>query len=143
VRRFSTNPVVPPADVIAGSLLSALEQCGLSSSKARALREAAEAIASGAITSNEIDALSTPLAIDRLMQLRGVGPWSAALILLRGFGRLDVFPPNDSGAEGTLLALLGLRSKPSLRRYIDRYGDTRGYLYFCALASRFSRSATA
>jgi 3-methyladenine DNA glycosylase/8-oxoguanine DNA glycosylase len=143
VRRFSTDPVIPSPSVIAATPLAALEQCGLSASKARALREAAQIIESGELTSSEIEALPTALALERLTRLRGIGPWSAALILLRGFRRLDVFPPSDSGAEGTLLALLRLRSKASLYRFIDRFGDLRGYLYFCALASRFSRSATA
>ena len=43
-----------------------------------------------------------------LMELPGIGPWSAALVLLRGFGRLDVFPPGDVGAARGLGPLLQL-----------------------------------
>ena len=31
-------------------------------------------------------------------RVQGIGPWSAGLVLLRGIGRLDVFPPGDVGA---------------------------------------------
>jgi DNA-3-methyladenine glycosylase II len=67
------------------------------------------------------------------MELPGIGPWSAALVLLRGFGRLEVFPPGDSGAQRGLNALLRLRTPESLARVVDRFGEYRGYLYFCGL----------
>jgi len=35
------------------------------------------------------------------MDLPGIGPWSAALILLCGLRRMDVFPQADTGAEST------------------------------------------
>ena len=58
-----------------------------------------------------------------------------AQALLRGFGRLDVFPPGDSGAQRGLNALLRLRTPQALSRVVERFGDYRGYLYFCGLGS--------
>ncbi len=128
--------VFPSSHAVAVSRTASLERCGLSARKAQALRDVARAIESGALTAEQIRMLPTPEALERLMRLRGIGAWSAALVLLRGFGRLDVFPSNDVGAEGGLLALLHLRSRKRLRGVIDRFGDVRGYLYFCALANR-------
>jgi len=62
-----------------------------------------------------------------------VGPWSASVILLRGFGRLDVFPPGDVGVARGLGELLSLTARGALERLVQRLGDHRGYLYFCAL----------
>ena len=31
-----------------------------------------------------------------LGSITGIGPWTATVILLRGLGRLDVFPMNDT-----------------------------------------------
>jgi hypothetical protein len=45
-----------------------------------------------------------------LDDLPGIGPWTAGVILLRGFGWLDVFPPGDVGARRTLAHLLGRTS---------------------------------
>lgn len=126
----------PSAAVIAGARTASLKDCGLSAKKSFALRSIAKAIASDELSVGEIAQLSSPEALDRLMQLPGIGAWSAALVLLRGFGRLDVFPQADTGVESSLLALLRLRSARSLSRLADRFGECRGYLYFYGLANR-------
>ena len=126
----------PRAEVIAEARTSSLRRTGMSRHKSESLRAAARAIASRALTTDGIASLPSMEAIDRLRELPGIGPWSAALILLRGFRRLDVFPPTDTGAESSLVALMRLRSPAALERVIERFGDCRGYLYFYGLASR-------
>jgi hypothetical protein len=56
-------------------------------------------------------------------------------ILLRGLGRLEVFPPGDAGAARGLGTLLQLDRLTSLDRFVERFGDHRGYLYFCGLGA--------
>ena len=90
---------------------------------------------SGEVSEEAIAQLGTSDALKRLIELPGIGPWSAALVLLRGFGRLEVFPPGDSGAERGLNALLRLRKPESLARVVERFGECRGYLYFCGLGA--------
>ena len=68
-----------------------------------------------------------------LAELKGIGPWSASLVLLRGLGRLDVFPPGDVGAVRGLGSLMHFEDGPSLDRVVERFGDRRGYLYFYSL----------
>lgn len=126
----------PRAEVIAETRAASLERCGLSRHKAHALRMAARAIASGTLGAATLERMPSSEALELLEQLPGIGPWSAALILLRGLGRVDVFPQADSGAESSLIALMRLRSRSSLARIIDRFGEHRGYLYFYGLASR-------
>lgn len=126
----------PRAEAVAGERMSSLRRTGMSRHKSESLRAAARAIASGALTAESIAALPSLEAMERLRELPGIGPWSAALILLRGFRRLDVFPPTDTGAESSLLALMRLRSPDALGRVVERFGDCRGYLYFYGLASR-------
>lgn len=126
----------PRAETIADARLSSLRRAGMSRQKSEALRTAARAIAAGALTADGISALPSPQAIERLRELPGIGPWSAALILLRGLRRLDVFPPTDTGAESSLVTLMRLRSPTALYRVVERFGDCRGYLYFYGLASR-------
>jgi 3-methyladenine DNA glycosylase/8-oxoguanine DNA glycosylase len=128
--------VFPVAEDIADRSLRDLKSCGLSTGKALALRTVARAIACGDLKAQDIESLRSAEAIDRLRQLPGIGPWSASLVLLRGFGRLDVFPPGDSGAEKSLTTLMRLRSATALMRVIDHFGDYRGYLYFYGIASR-------
>jgi DNA-3-methyladenine glycosylase II len=53
--------------------------------------------------------------------------------MLRGLGRLDVFPPGDVGAMRRLRTLLQLGPQAPLDDVVERFGKHRGYLYFYAL----------
>jgi DNA-3-methyladenine glycosylase II len=129
-RRFHAFPA---AQAVAESRLEALRKCGLSSQKAESLRYLARAIESGELAEDKIAGMNTNDARRALVELSGIGPWSASLVLLRGLGRLDVFPPGDVGAERGLRALMHLGPAASLGRRVERFGAYRGYLYFCAL----------
>jgi 3-methyladenine DNA glycosylase/8-oxoguanine DNA glycosylase len=131
--RYRPFAAFPTASAIAGARLPTLLRCGLSRSKAESLRLLARAVEAGEIREEAIAQLSTRDALTTLIALPGIGPWSAAVVLLRGFGRLEVFPPGDSGAKRGLSALLRLRAPESLPRVVERFGDYRGYLYFCGL----------
>jgi DNA-3-methyladenine glycosylase II len=123
----------PTAEVVAAARLDALRACGLSRGKAEALRAAARAIDARAVTEEQLERLSSDDAIAALSELPGIGPWSASVILLRGLGRLDVFPAGDSGVARAFSRLVPATTASSLERLVRRAGDRRGYLYFCAL----------
>ena len=135
-RRFDAFPT---ARAVANARLQALRECGLSRSKAESLRYLAGAVESGELTEDAISVMSTSDALRRLAELPGIGPWSASVVLLRGFGRIDVFPPGDVGAARGLSALLHLRTPKSLSRVVERFGDRRGYLYFFGLGESLLR----
>jgi DNA-3-methyladenine glycosylase II len=123
----------PTANAIAETRLAPLRACGLSARKAQALRDIARATDSGVLTEERLASLSTHEALRTLTALSGIGPWSASLVLLRGLGRLDVFPPGDVGAMRGLRVLMRRGPQAPLNRIIERFGEHRGYLYFCAL----------
>jgi DNA-3-methyladenine glycosylase II len=129
-RRFHAFPT---ARAIAEARLEALRACGLSSQKAESLRSLARAIESGELTEAGISSMSTSDALRRLIELPGVGPWTAGLVLLRGLGRVDVFPPGDVGAARRLGELMRLGPGASLGRVVERFGVHQGYLYFLGL----------
>jgi 3-methyladenine DNA glycosylase/8-oxoguanine DNA glycosylase len=133
-RRFHAFPT---AATIAEARPAALRACGLSLRKADSLRFVARAIASGKLTEDQLAGYRTIDALKMLTELPGIGPWSAGLVLLRGFGRLDVIPAGDVGAQRGLGELLHLApGGEPLDRIVERFGAHRGYLYFCALGSK-------
>lgn len=105
--------------------------CGV---KIRTLRHLASLVSTGALREEDLERLPTGAAQRLLDALPGIGPWSAAVVLLRGLRRLDVFPGGDVGARRGLERLLGERAP--IDRIVERAGDRRGILYFYALAAQ-------
>jgi DNA-3-methyladenine glycosylase II len=88
-----------------------LRPLGYSGSKARALIEMAQSIVEGRLDLEELAFLDNQQCVERLITIRGVGRWTAEYVLLRGLGRIDVFPGDDVGARNNLEHWLHLRNK--------------------------------
>jgi DNA-3-methyladenine glycosylase II len=99
------------------------------------LRSAATAVLSGGVTSEIVQSLPSAQAAQRLTSVRGIGAWSAAVVLLRGFGRLDVFPMKDSGVARSLKMLSG-DADLDAHALLEALGPVRGMLYFHLLLGR-------
>jgi len=127
--------VFPSAEQILNASDESLREAGLSTNKRAHLRSIAEAIVSGVLQEEEIASLSTPEAAKRLAQTRGIGPWSAAVILLRGFGRLDTFPLKDSGVARSVKLLSG-DDTVDVDAVLETLGPLRGMLYYHLLLGR-------
>lgn len=125
----------PTVNALSDARLDSIRACGLSARKAEALRRAAAAIEAGELTEAKLSQQNSVEAMRLLTGLDGIGTWSAALILLRGLGRLDVFPQGDVGVIRGLTGLMHVQPGPPLDRVIRRFGERRGYLYFCSLGS--------
>ena len=110
----------------------ALRAMGLTKTKLGALHRAAEAIGSGALDERTLEALPSVEAAARLRRIKGIGPWTAAVILLRGLGRLDVFPPADSSVARNLARVAG-DTLPDMASVIQRLEPQQGMLYFYLL----------
>jgi DNA-3-methyladenine glycosylase II len=141
VERFGTKHVhdgeayfaFPEARVVAKARIDSLRRCGLSARKGQTLRDLARIIDSGELQEAELESMSTRDALQRLIELPGIGLWSASVVLLRGLGRLDVFPPGDVGAARGLRTVMGLEPDADIEPIVERFGSHRGYLYFHVL----------
>lgn len=118
-----------------------LRGAGLSSNKVAHLRSVATAFADGAIDEVTLEKLPTPEAAERLRAIRGIGPWSAAVILLRGMGRLDTFPLRDSGVARSVVLLAG--EAVDMDFVLDTLGPARGMLYYHLLLGRLRNLSAA
>ncbi len=118
-----------------------LRALGLSATKVHTLQEGAALLLGGRLAAADLEALPTAEAMARLMLLRGIGPWTAAVVMLRGFGRLDVFPAGDSGARRNLRGLLGPGAGTDAEEtaLLNALGAWRGMLYYHLLLWRLAR----
>lgn len=111
-----------------------IRAAGLSAGKLATLRRVSEAIAAGTINEAMLEERSSTDAALLLCGTKGIGPWTAAVILLRGLGRLDVFPGNDSGVAANLA--LVTRARVDAGPILETLGSQHGMLYFCLLLAR-------
>jgi len=123
----------PRAEDVAKMTIGDLRPLGFSRNKGRTLIESATAIAEGHLDLEGLSKLSDDEALAKLLELRGVGRWTAEYVLLRGLGRTNRFPGDDVGARNNLMRWLRLR-KPldydGVARVLDKWKNYAGLIYF-------------
>lgn len=129
----------PRAETFQEATDDTLRATGLSASKVATLRRVAERLVSGALEAKKLEEGTSRDAIADLCRIKGIGPWTASIVLLRGMGRLDVFPQNDSGVLRNITLLAGTTGT-SGPEVLDSLGPQRGMLYFYLLLARLEAS---
>ena len=107
--------------------------------KVNSLQAVAAAVESGELDEPALEGLPTPQLVEALVAHKGIGPWTAAVIALRGFGRLDIFPMNDSGATALLRSLSG-NPYIEVEPIIEALAPQQGMLYYHLLLGRLAAS---
>jgi DNA-3-methyladenine glycosylase II len=103
--------VTPPS--LLGATEEALRGAGLSAAKVRALRELAQQVQDGSLPLTSFPEMSDDDVLARLVQLRGVGRWTAEMFLIFSLGRLDVLPVGDLGLRAAVQRHYELEELPS------------------------------
>jgi len=125
-----------------------LRGAGLSQSKLLALRDLARKAADGAIpTLAEAQRLDDSTVIERLTTVRGIGRWTAEMLLMFRLGRADVLPVDDYGVRQGFAFAFKKRAQPTpkaLAKYGRRWAPYRTvaswYLWRAAELSQKSPS---
>ncbi len=145
-----------PAELARADALS-LRAIGFSQQKVRALLELA-AVARGGMGSTDgqgepapsdqleskraaLADLDDAAAVAWLRQFRGVGRWTAEYTLLRGLGRVHVFPGDDVGAREHLRRWLQLPwplDYNGVRQVVAAWAPYAGLVYFSLLLDRLA-----
>ena len=120
------------AHALAAAEEAALLSVGLSRAKARALHELGTELACGRFSFEELDSLDDDEVQRRLVGLRGVGPWSAQMFMLRSMRRPDVFPAGDLGLRRGLERLDALEALPTIDAAAQRALAWRPYRSYAA-----------
>ena len=92
-----------------------LRAAGLSFRKIEYLRGLAEAELSGRLGIKQLGELNDEEAIERIVQLRGFGRWSAEIYLMFSLGRRDIFPADDLALQVALGRLKGFDKRPTAK----------------------------
>ncbi len=126
----------PRPEDIGGTDIEELRRIGYSRQKASYLIEAARMVIEEGLNLEDFGGLDDEKALETLKRLRGVGRWTAEYILLRGLGRVHVFPGDDVGVRNRLqkwLEITGPLDYEGVSRILAPWSPYGGLVYFLLL----------
>src|SRR6266436_3451829 len=103
---------IKPA-VIAALTPAQLRAVGLSPQKASYLHDLSAKVQTGEVRLARLGRLSDEDVIEALIQVKGIGRWTAQMFLIFALGRADVFPVDDFGVRAAITRLYGVDEPPA------------------------------
>jgi DNA-3-methyladenine glycosylase II len=123
--------LVGPAGLTPDAILALDEQrlrsVGLSGAKARSLLDLAARSADGRLPVDDLPKMSDEEAMGRLVEVRGIGVWTAEMYLIFSLGRLDILPVGDLGLRDGVRQLYELDDLPGKARLTEIAEPWRPY----------------
>jgi DNA-3-methyladenine glycosylase II len=90
-----------------------LRTAGLSTQKINYMRDAAEKFKDGTINPRKFAKMTSDEIIEHLVQIKGVGVWTAHMLLIFTLERPDILPTGDLGIRRGFQKLYNLRKEPT------------------------------
>lgn len=118
-RRFREATELDPLRIVALNE-SDKKSIGLSSQKMRYVQDLAQHVIDDASIFDHLDSLDDDSVIRELIQVKGIGVWTAQMFLMFTLARPDVFAPDDLGLLNAITRLYGLSSRPTKQEAIIR-----------------------
>lgn len=91
------------------------------------LQQVAEAALDGRLDAERLRRMPVAEALEQLQTIRGVGPWTSQLVLMRGSGMADALPTAEPRVLRGVALAYGLRGTPSPEEYAQLADRWRPY----------------
>jgi DNA-3-methyladenine glycosylase II len=118
--------------------MESIQKCGMSVRKANYIKGIGEAVINGELDFAKFDDMFDDEIIKKLSTLRGVGVWTAEMLLIFSMERTNVLSWDDLAIRRGIMNLYGLKelTKPQFERYKKRYSPfgTVASLYLWVLS---------
>ena len=113
-RRFDklVAPGGPTAEKIARLSIKKMRTAGVSPQKAGYLTDLSQKVLDGTVRLRTVGRMNDDEVIAELVQVKGIGVWTAQMFLMFSLGRPDIFPHGDLGIRNALWELYGLDALP-------------------------------
>ena len=125
VRALVDGPLAP-ATVLALPE-ETLRGAGLSGAKTRSVRDLCEHVQRGDLALESLAGMDDDAVIESLTRVRGIGRWTAEMVLMFQLARQDVLPVGDLGIQKGVQKLFGLRKLPPAERMVKLTRPFRPY----------------
>ncbi|HZJ27489.1 MAG TPA: DNA-3-methyladenine glycosylase 2 family protein [Acidimicrobiia bacterium] len=103
----------PTPETVLSVPLTELRGAGLSGAKAASIRDLAEKVRDGTVELDRVGRLTDDQIVSELVQVRGIGRWTAEMFLMFQLGRLDVWPVGDYGVRKGFALVHGRPDHPA------------------------------
>jgi DNA-3-methyladenine glycosylase II len=110
--KYYNNMMPTPMDIISTSDMELKSKIGLSSKKVQYLKDLATKIAERKLSLDLLTTLSDEEIINQLIQVKGIGRWTAEMFLIFCLGRPDVLPVTDLGIRKAMHNIYSLSELP-------------------------------
>jgi DNA-3-methyladenine glycosylase II len=104
-----------------------LRAVGLSPQKMRYIRDLTERVSSGQLDLEQLSELDDEAVITELVKVKGIGRWTAEMMLIFSLGRPDVLPVDDLGFVEGVREAYSLEARPTPKEMRERGEVWRPY----------------
>jgi DNA-3-methyladenine glycosylase II len=124
----------PSASQILATPDAGLRGVGLSGAKAAYIKDLAARTTDGRLRLARLARMSDAEVTEMLVEVQGIGVWTAQMFLIFSLGRLDVLPVGDLGVRRGIERAYGLAALPTAAE-IERIATERGWRPYCSVAA--------
>jgi len=103
----------PTPDALLATNDEQLRGAGLSRQKIGYLRDLSSKVTTGALPLDQVETMDDDDLIDHLVQVKGIGRWTAQMFLMFRLGRPDVLPELDLGIQNAIKRAYRKRKRPT------------------------------
>lgn len=121
---FPTKPF-PTAEEILKTDDETLRNCGLSYAKVSYVKSIANAFVSDLIDQEKVKKQSDEEIIAELTQIKGIGRWTAEMVLIFTLERPDVFSVDDLGVRNAITKLYGITDRKEMIKLSEKWKPNR------------------
>jgi DNA-3-methyladenine glycosylase II len=109
----------PTPEAVLALTDEALRGAGLSRNKMLSVQDLSTKVLDGSVRLDRISGLGDEELIDRLTTVRGIGRWTAEMLLIAELRRLDVWPVDDLGVRAGYGRAYGLAEAPKPKALLE------------------------
>jgi DNA-3-methyladenine glycosylase II len=122
---FGPNDQFPKPEQILKIDVEKLRSAGMSYSKANYIKNIAGAFKDKAIEFKKIQKMTDEEVIIELTKIKGVGKWTAEMILIFTLNRKDVFSLGDAGLRRAIKNLYGITGEKEILQLVETWKPHR------------------
>jgi DNA-3-methyladenine glycosylase II len=109
-----------------------MRSCGLSGAKTNAIKDLAQKVSTKEVDMETLPSLPDEEVLQSLMKVKGIGPWTAEMLLMFSLGRTDVFSMGDLVLKKGLMTHHGWKKLPSDRKIVQALEKWSPYRTYAA-----------